>query len=157
VLPAGTTKEKALKIFRNHDTLIRLDPDLQTYEALPAEPSDTSQTKRYKVTDVMHALPAGLWDSSVSFNASLTDIENGVEWVIHAPMGLVQTSNWSVEEPNETDKGTEEETLEGRLMLVEDVVIKCSRLLIGTVRGKCEENWKGVHARWIAKLNELET
>lgn len=105
----------------------------------------------------MHALPAGLWDSSVSFNASLTDLDNGVQWVINAPMGLVQNSKWTIEEPNETDKGPEDEAMAGRLVLVEDVVIKCSRLLIGTVRGKCEENWKGVHGRWIAKLNELES
>jgi hypothetical protein len=95
----------------------------------------------------MHTLPRGLWDTTVSFNAEITDTDNGVEWVIKAPMGLVQTSNWAVVPALETD-GTEENTL----VLVEDVVISCSRLLVGTVKGKCEENWKGVHARFVEQL-----
>jgi hypothetical protein len=71
-------------------------------------------------------------------------------------MGLVQTSLWTVEEAKAEDGGVEQENVEGRLVLVEDVEIKCSRLLMGTVKGKCEENWKGVHQRWITKLNEVK-
>jgi hypothetical protein len=95
----------------------------------------------------MHTLPRGLWDTTVSFNAEITDTDNGVEWVIKAPMGLVQTSNWAVVPATDAD-GAEENTL----VLVEDVVISCSRLLVGTVKGKCEENWKGVHARFVEQL-----
>lgn len=50
----------------------------------------------------------------------------------------------------ETSGGKEE-----RLVLVEDVDITCNRILMGTVKGKCEENWKGVHARWIEHLKKM--
>jgi len=156
VLPLTATKDKALQVFHNHDSLIRLDPDLQKYESAPREPTDLPTTYRYHITDVMHTLPANLWDTSVSFSASLTNIDNGVEWVIKAPLGLVQKSMWTVEDAGEKDQEVEGEAVEGRLVLVEDVEIKCSRLLVGTVRGKCEENWRGVHERWIKKLEELE-
>src|SRR6201995_2380738 len=155
VLPANATKEKALAIFRNHDNLIRLDPDLQNYETMPAEPSDSPQTKRYNITDVMHTLPRGLWDTTVSFSAEITDIDDGVEWVVRAPLGLVQKSIWTVEPAAEKDTEAEGEAFDGRWVLVEDVEITCSRLLLGTVKGKCEENWRGVHQRWIQKLNDI--
>lgn len=45
---------------------------------------------------------------------------------------------------------------EGEWSLVEDVEIKASRLLTGTVRGKCEENWRGVHGRFVDHLGEGE-
>lgn len=40
--------------------------------------------------------------------------------------------------------------------LVEDVEIKASRLLVGTVKGKCEENWRGIHGRFVGHLKEGE-
>jgi hypothetical protein len=156
LLPTTATKEKAISIFRNHDILIRLDPDLQHYEPAPAEPNDSTKTKRYNITDVMHTLPRGLWDTSVSFSAEITDIDDGVEWIVRAPLGLVQKSLWTVEVAGEKDRGEEDEAVEGRLVLVEDVEIRCSRLLVGTVKGKCEENWRGVHERWVQKLNEIQ-
>ena len=36
--------------------------------------------------------------------------------------------------------------------LVEEVEIKASRLLVGTVRSKCEENWRGIHSRFVGHL-----
>jgi hypothetical protein len=94
----------------------------------------------------MHALPAGLWDTTVKFSAEITDRDDGVEWVVRAPLGLVQTSLWTVERDAEAD--------EERWTLIEDVTIRCSRLLVGTVRGKCEANWKGTHERWVAQLEK---
>lgn len=140
---------------RNHDLLIRLDPDLLSYEELPP-PADAAnpETKYYKVTDTIHTLPAHLWDTTVSFRAEITDIEKGVEWVVRAPLGLVQRSFWTVEVAGEMDEVDEEER-EKRLVLVEDVEIRCSRLLVGTAKGKCEENWKGVHKRWLEQLEQL--
>jgi len=157
ILPTTATKEAALQIFRNHDILIRLDPELLKYEAASREPTDSPATFRYTVTDAMHTLPAGLWDTSVSFKAVLTNIDNGVEWIIQAPLGLVQKSLWKVEEAEEKDQVEGKDVVPGQLVLVEDIEIKCSRLLMGTVKGKCEQNWKGVHERWVAKLNELNT
>jgi hypothetical protein len=151
-LPAGTTLDNALQHLHNHDLLIRLDPELAHYETLPSLPS-APNTKRYKVTDNMHTLPKGLWDTTVTFEAEITDTDEGIEWVIKAPLGLVQTTTWKVVKT--ASLGSEEGVhgdVQGEWSLVEDVQIKASRLLVGTVKGKCEENWRGIHSRFAAHL-----
>lgn len=45
---------------------------------------------------------------------------------------------------------------EGEWLLTEDVEIKCSRLLIGTVMGKSEESWRGVHERFLGHVLKVE-
>lgn len=93
----------------------------------------------------------------MTFGAEITDTEEGVEWIIRAPLGLVQRSVWEIVDVGEGkgDEGNGEGKGEGRLVLVEDVEISCSRLLVGTVRGKCEENWRGVHAGFVEKVVAL--
>jgi hypothetical protein len=153
-LPPGTTLEQTLVLFRNHDLLIHLDPELASYTtADPPADAPNPKTKYYRITDNMQALPKGLWDTTVAFDAEITDIDNGVEWVIRAPLGLLQRSTWTVEPALEADGAAAEG---GALVLVEDVLISCSRLLVGTVRGKCEDNWRGVHARFLRHLAELK-
>lgn len=142
--------------------MIRLDPDFSSYEEVTATKNGDAalkdNTRYYKVTDVMHALPAGLWDSTVAFAAEMTDVENGVDWVVRAPLGLVQRTLFTIEEAGEEDLRDEQdpEKRSDRLVLVEDVEIRCSRLLIGTVKSKIEGNWKGIHKRWIEQLDKLE-
>ncbi|KAH8719179.1 hypothetical protein GQ44DRAFT_623951 [Phaeosphaeriaceae sp. PMI808] len=150
-LPTGTKFEDALKHLHNHDLLIRLDPEFAHYEALPAE-APAEDTKRYKITDHMHALPKGLWDSTVSFVAEMTNTEDGLLWIIKAPLGLVQRTTWRclrMETLAAEDKTGGEAS---EWALVEDVEIEANRLLVGTVRGKCEENWRGVHAKFLGYL-----
>jgi hypothetical protein len=50
----------------------------------------------------------------VSFSAEITDIGNGVEWIVRAPLGLVQKSLWTVEAAGEKDRGEEDEAIERR-------------------------------------------
>ncbi|KAF2843160.1 hypothetical protein M501DRAFT_966307 [Patellaria atrata CBS 101060] len=160
------TQSGAISLVHNHDLLIQLDPELAHYEertnpssfgdkTVP-EPNRTVQrkTKYYHVTDHMHALPAGLWDSTVSFDAEITDIDDGVEWLIKAPLGLVQRTFWRVVEATNDDKAELGE--DTNWCLVEDVEIKCSRLLMGTVKGKCESNWRGIHKKFVEKLQTGE-
>jgi hypothetical protein len=158
VVPPTITREQALSLFRKHDILIQLDPEFSSYEEIPAPPGTSNEkTKFYKVTDIMHALPAHLWDSTVSFTAEITDIENGVEWIVHAPLGLTQNTLFTVQDAGEKDVELDDKGREGRLVLVEDVEIRCSRLLIGTVKSKIEGNWRGIHKRWIEHLEKVET
>ncbi|KAF2274919.1 uncharacterized protein EI97DRAFT_421628 [Westerdykella ornata] len=160
-LPAGATFETALDKLQDHDLLIRLDPELAHYETLPAL-EDSPKTCRYKVTDHMHTLPKGLWDTTVTFESLITNTSDGVEWVIKAPLGLSQTTTWRLVRNSELKGGQDEngnedggpgfrEELDG-WSLVEDVEIRGSRLLVGTVKGKCEENWKGIHARYVSQV-----
>ena len=156
-LPPGTTFSQALRLLHNHDLLIRLDPEFAHYETLPIDAA-APDTKRYKVTDHMHALPKGLWDSTVAFEAQMTDTEDGILWVIKAPLGLVQRTTWrclKTEGLADQDKtGVDGEA--GEWSLVEDVEIRANRLLVGTVKGKCEENWKGSHGRFVEHLKGEE-
>lgn len=103
----------------------------------------------------MNALPAGLWGTTVTFEAHMTDLDDGVLWVIKAPMGLTQRTTWrclKTEGLSEEDKATGMK--DGEWSLVEDVEIQANRLLVGTVKGKCEENWKGTHSRFLTYLRE---
>lgn len=101
----------------------------------------------------MHTLPKGLWDTTVTFEADITDTEDGIEWIIRAPLGLVQRTTWRVvKRASLGEEGTKEGLEEGEVgewSLVEDVEIKANRILVGTVKAKCEGNWKGVHARFL--------
>jgi hypothetical protein len=97
----------------------------------------------------MAALPKGLWDSTVSFEAEMTNTEDGILWIVKAPLGLVQTTTWrclKTEGLAEGDRG------DGEWSLVEDVEIRANRMLVGTVRGKCEENWRGSHGKFCEHL-----
>lgn len=112
----------------------------------------------------MRTLPKGLWDTTVTFEADITNTADGIEWEIRAPLGLVQRTTWRlvaraslagevgnvVAGEGEWSDGVGE----GEWSLVEDVEIKASRLLTGTVRGKCEANWRGVHGRFVRHLGE---
>ena len=104
----------------------------------------------------MHTLPKGLWDTTVTFEADMTNTEDGIEWVIRAPLGLVQRTRWRVVKRASLgeEKGANVVDGEGEWSLVEDVEIKANRMLVGTVKGKCEENWRGVHGRFVGHLRE---
>lgn len=105
----------------------------------------------------MHTLPKGLWDTTVTFEAEITDTEDGIEWVIRAPLGLVQRTTWRV--VKRASLGEEAATGgdgEGEWSLVEDVEIKANRIIVGTVKTKCEGNWKGVHARFLEHCKDDE-
>ena len=157
-LPPGVSFSAALPYLQNHDLLIRLDPELVNYETLPSEEA-TPETKRYKVTDNMHTLPKGLWDTTVNFEAQITNTEDGVIWVIKAPLGLVQRTTWRLVKTEDLDKGkgkVTEENKESEWILVEDVEIKANRLVVGTVKGKCEDNWRGIHARFMGHVKDGE-
>jgi hypothetical protein len=155
----GTAAELAIEKLHNHDLLIRLDPEFAHYEELPAEAA-TPDTKRYKITDHMHALPKGLWDSTVTFEAHMTNTEDGILWIIKAPLGLVQTTTWkclqtkSLADEDRMAAAPDEAVSEWSL--VEDVEIKANRLLVGTVRSKCEENWRGAHGKFLQHLQQGE-
>jgi hypothetical protein len=149
-LPPEVPFSAALAKLQDHDLLIRLDPELAHYEALPSS-TDAPQTKRYKVTDNMRTLPKGLWDTTVTFEALMTNTGNGLEWMIKAPMGLIQKTTWNLVKSTESVQAGEQT---GEWSLVEDVEITANRLIVGTVKAKCEENWKGIHQKFIGHLRE---
>ncbi|KAM4054980.1 hypothetical protein HRG_014937 [Hirsutella rhossiliensis] len=154
-IPDGIAPEKGVQLLQGHEFFIQCDPHMIKYELIdtpsnpePALPQGRGATavaaaKCYQVTDKVHALPAGLWDSDVVSTYEFINIEKGVFVRIRSPMNTTLETVWEVQE-----------TEDGRLALVEDVVIQCSRFLIGIVKGTCESGWQGIHETMIGKLGQ---
>jgi hypothetical protein len=102
----------------------------------------------YRVTDIVHAIPAGIWDTNVVSTYEFTDIRDGLFVRIRGPLAVVMDTFWEVREVGDGDGDDEEMGLE----LVEEVTIRCSRLLMGIVRGQCENGREKIHAKMIARL-----
>ncbi|EAQ92854.1 hypothetical protein CHGG_01089 [Chaetomium globosum CBS 148.51] len=116
----------------------------------------------YRVTDIVHAIPAGIWDTNVVSVFEITDIEDGWFVRIRSPLSVVMETFWRVREVagagagagesgGEGDEGGEGEAGPG-LELVEEITISCSRLLMGIVKSQCENDWKQIHGKMVARL-----
>ncbi|KAH7328866.1 hypothetical protein B0I35DRAFT_404162 [Stachybotrys elegans] len=153
-IPAGIPPSRGIELLRNHEFFIQCDPHMIKYELTatsspePTIPEERQQVatappKCYHVTDKVHALPAGLWDSDIKSTYEFIDIEKGVFVRIRSPMSTTMETIWQIQEAED-----------GSYELVEDIVIKCSRLLVGVVKNTCEAGWQGIHEKMVAKLQE---
>ncbi|KJZ73631.1 hypothetical protein HIM_06964 [Hirsutella minnesotensis 3608] len=152
-IPNGVTAEKATSMLQNHEFFIQCDPHMVKYELVdtPSSPEPVVPEGRcsppvapprcYRVTDKVHALPAGLWDSDVVSTYEFINIDRGCFVRIRSPMSTVLETVWQVEEAED-----------GELVLVEDVLITCSRFVVGIVKSTCENGWKGIHAKLLGEL-----
>lgn len=124
---------------------IHVNPHMSKYEPVPPLPeavpipedrqvTGIGEPQYYKVTDRVHTLPAGLLDSDVVSTYEFIKLEKGVFVRIRSPLSTIMESVWQVQE---NEDGTAE--------LVEEIQIKTSRLLMGTIKGMCESGWKGIH------------
>lgn len=112
----------------------------------PALPDDRGVTavapaRCYSVTDKVHALPAGLWDSDVVSTYEFINVERGVFVRIRSPLNTTMETVWEV---RQTDDGAAE--------LVEDIVIRSSRLLMAVVKSTCESGWQGIHGKMVEEM-----
>lgn len=101
----------------------------------------------YRVTDIVHAVPAGIWDTNVVSDYEFTDIRDGLFVRIKSPLSIVMDTVWTVRAVD-GDGGDGDE---GGLELVQDITIRCSRLVIGFVKGQCENGWESIHAKMTAR------
>lgn len=127
-----------------------------------------SVSRTYRVTDIVHTLPAGIWDSRVVSTYEMTNLEDGMFVRVRSPMSVVMDMTWSVkavtvdEVEDEVEAGAKAGAEAGAeagavaLELHDEVVIYCSRLLIGTVKSLCEGGWQEIHRRMMARLDEGE-
>lgn len=90
----------------------------------------------------MSGIPKAIYDAKVTYEADLTELVDGVKYVVRAPLGVVQVSSWRVVEEKEV------------LVLLEDVEVRCTRLLMGTLKAKLEGNWRGIHEKIKNKMLE---
>lgn len=107
------------------------------------ESADGKTFAVYRVTDMVHTLPAGLWDSKVVSTYEMTDTATGVHVRVRSPLSIVMDTMWTVAE---VEGGGHE--------LVEEINIYCSRLLVGTVKSLCEGDWEKIHTTLIKRLEE---
>ncbi|MCJ1379871.1 hypothetical protein MMC17_002974 [Xylographa soralifera] len=142
LLPPATSVPSAIAILHDHDWLIRLDPELDSYMlSLPdasiagiqiAEKEKShGSIKTYKVIDNMSGIPKSLYDVKVNIEIQITDVIEGVDFLVHAPLGVVQRAKWRIV----NDVGEQ-----GAWQLSIETEITCLRLLMGIVRGKGETN-----------------
>ncbi|KAJ2982742.1 hypothetical protein NQ176_g1191 [Zarea fungicola] len=150
-VPEGIPASKLVEGLQNHVNYLRHNPHMAKYEPIPTPqdpvptiPEDrgvkaTGEPDCYKVTDKVHTLPAGLWDSDVVSTYEFLNVEHGVFVRIRSPMSVVMESLWVTRE-----------TEDGKVELVEEQVITASRLLVGTVKSMSESGWKDIHASMMA-------
>ncbi|KAM7192305.1 hypothetical protein V8F33_008443 [Rhypophila sp. PSN 637] len=155
-LPPKATRDQAIAMLHDHTFFLQCDPHLSTFDVLtpssPPEVPSTVQpanpTKCYTVTDIVHTIPAGLWDSKVVSTYEVTDTRAGLFVRIKSPLSIVMDTVWEIQEV----EGSADEA--GVLELVEDIEIRCSRLLVGVVKSQCEGGWEKIHAKMLGRLED---
>ncbi|KAI1429964.1 hypothetical protein F5Y12DRAFT_709512 [Xylaria sp. FL1777] len=169
-IPSEVRKEDVVELLHDHEFFLLCDPHHTSHKTLP-QPSETEKdptsvaaarkhfklpdtlepllsTKTHqgpgpvvKIYEVVDELPNPVWSSNVVSREEFVDHSEGM-WVrIHSPMGVVMDTHWSVRD----DK-------KGGLELVEDIIINCSRLVMGLVKAQVDNNWPGIHKLLIGKL-----
>lgn len=153
-LPEGVPAEKVVKLLHGREFYLQCDPHMVKFETtdppmekpvIPADRNATaiSEAACYKVTDKVNTIPGGLWDSNVVSTYEFLDVETGVFVRIRSPLNTVMETLWTVRENGE-----------GKLELFEDVVITCSKLLVGTITDMCESGWKDIHRKMMDKVRD---
>ena len=148
--PSTVKESDAISLLHDHGFIISLDPHLSQYNEIPLKeasqplPSNidpNAETKCYQVTDIMHNLPAGLWDSNIESTVHYTNLEKGVFVRMQSPLSINLKTEWKV--------ATQDD---GTLELLIECTIACSRLLVGIVRGQSEANQPEMCRKLIEKL-----
>lgn len=187
-LPRGSQYPPSLiSLLHSHIYFIECNPHTTHHELIPASslPSPAPELPPdrevrdlkgsegptlYSVTDRVHTLPAGLWDSDVVSTYEFFNTVSGIFVRIRSPLNVVMETEWIVRRrgtgtgTGESGSGSDEDKGEGggddgveesdEWELVEDVVIKCSRFLVGVVKSTCENGWESIHETMMNKLKE---
>jgi len=122
--------------------VIHPDPAPEIPEAIRAQARGDGKTECFRVTDIVHAMPAGLWDTNVVSTYEFTNITDGVFVRIKSPMSISMDTVWLVKHGED-----------GKLELTETLSISCSRLLMGLVKAECE-GWVNIHAKMLSRLED---
>ncbi|KAI2636015.1 hypothetical protein GGS21DRAFT_514185 [Xylaria nigripes] len=161
-IPSVVSKNDAVALLHDHEFFLLCDPHRSSHKTLPqpleATTSVAAAQKHFalpptlvpartpgpvvKLYEVIDHVPNPVWSSKVVSREEFVDHDEGV-WVrIRSPLGVVMDTLWSVR-AGDDGRGLE---------LVEDVVINCSRLVMGIVKGQVEGNWGAIHGKIIDKL-----
>lgn len=158
-LPRDTPRAIVVTMLHDHEFFLSCNPVLAKFELVPSPPSPPvlpaavvakrrspeTQTITYTVTDVLHALPAGIWDANVVSTYEFTDLTDGVFVRIKAPLGVVMDTLWEV---RESQKDGDQPGLE----LVDDSTITCNRMLLGIMKSECEGGYHKMMPKILERL-----
>jgi hypothetical protein len=164
LVPAGITKDNAVKVFRDHEFLAAADPDLVEYkpDTAPwpqADAMPASKTSKYSMTANAQILPKAISSgSAVGYRTFWSELDNGVTWGVTSSFGMDQLSTWTVEAATVQDmkEAGESGSADGRLVTVQDVNITAGRLVMPSVKGKVTNEWKETHARFHERMRAIQ-
>jgi hypothetical protein len=158
-LPAGATLEQGIAALHDHDFFMRCNPVASEIKRLAAtdpeakaaaesvtgkppaydvEPLPGREVDYFRITDVV---PNPVWNSNVVSTYALIDVASGVMTKVLSPLGITTDTLWQIRERED-----------GTFELVEDVLITCSRLLVGMVKGQTEKGWPKIHGNIMKRL-----
>jgi len=173
-LPAGTTREQIMAVLHDHDFMIKCDPhhvkhsrgtqptakhpgvetdlavarkafnlpDLSHMGAVLGG-SDAATDPLVSVYDLTDELPNPVFSSTINSRLEYVNLERGLWTRVNSPMGVSLETAWIVKEGSG-----------GALELHQDIVISCSKVLIGTVKGNIEANRGGIHKLIKARIEK---
>lgn len=176
-LPAGTTREQILAVLHDHDFMIKCDPHYVKHSraAQPTAKHPGVETdvdvarKAFNLPDLSHMgaflggsgraatdpvvsvydltdeLPNPVFSSTINSRLEYVNLEQGLWTRVNSPMGVSLETAWTVKEG---------ESGGGVLELHQDIVISCSKVLVGTVKGNIEANRGGVHKLIRARIEK---
>lgn len=127
-IPSRISREKALALVQDAEHHIRSDADMKFFSPwdlqipvkLPSDIPPAEATKVYMVTD---SVPASFGHHDAASYNEYTRTDDGMFVHSIAPMGVMLDTRWRVGEAQD-----------GGLEMVAVVEIKCSKLMIGTVK-----------------------
>lgn len=155
------TREQAIAALQDHAFFLRTSPNyvsvkedtqprggnIHIPDTIKEKMEDGSKTQCYEVVDKIPAvalfskLLPGMGTITTCYQ--LTDTKDGMFIYLQTALGVSQERRWAVEE----DAGAAE-----GFRIVEYVTINCSKLLLSSVLGQQEMNWKAVHASYVKKM-----
>lgn len=109
-LAPHVTREAAVPVLHDFDTIIRFNPNTRGSRRLSPPPSPDcnsvtiSEPVRYEVEDSISFIPKKLWSGGVRYNAVFTPLEDGCNILIEAPGGFTSTNHWKIVKSTETSE-----------------------------------------------------
>ncbi|PHH62002.1 hypothetical protein CDD80_1395 [Ophiocordyceps camponoti-rufipedis] len=155
VCPDGVELSQAVRLFHDHDFFFSCFPNMVNYVFIGSTQGVNSRdgkvkmiapAKKYEVTDQVPGIPKWIWNADLVSTYELTDNERGVLVRIRGPLNTMVETAWEVLE-----------TEDGGVRLVSYLVVQCPRLVLGIVKGLCEEVPKCIHMKLVGKLREETT
>lgn len=143
VFPSDLNLESAISVLHDHESLIKMDPYLVSYHPLPALASSPT-TKCYKVFERCDNLPK-MFSPDQNADLQYTDLPNGIHTWVNSSMGLISDTHLTIEKRKN-----------GTTVIVEDAVVRCSRLWMPIVKSQCEANWREVHRKFLKIFRERQ-